>query len=83
MQTPTGPTTIWQNGVMQICRGPWDGADRVAARVETAGELDGAVKAARESKSGAYIEVIGGRMDMPRGLAYAHTRLKELYGATP
>jgi indolepyruvate decarboxylase len=41
------------------------------------------LKAARESKSGAYIEVIGGRMDMPKGLAYAHTRLKELYGETP
>lgn len=38
---------------------------------------------ARESKSGAYIEVIGGRMDMPKGLAFAHTRLKELYGQTP
>jgi len=46
------------------------------------GELDAAMKAARDSKS-AYIEVIGGRMDMPKGLAYAHTRLKELYGATP
>jgi indolepyruvate decarboxylase len=58
-------------------------ADWVTARVETVGELDAAMKAARESKSGAYIEVIGGRMDMPRGLAYAHTRLRELYGATP
>jgi len=52
----------------------------VTARVETLGELDAAMKAARESKSGAYIEVIGGRMDMPRGLAIAHTHLKELYG---
>ena len=43
-------------------------------------KLDAALKAARESKSGAYIEVIGGRMDMPKGLAFAHTRLKELYG---
>jgi len=58
-------------------------ADWVTARVETLGELDAAMKAARESKSGAYIEVIGGRMDMPRVLAFAHTRLKELYGATP
>jgi len=40
----------------------------VTARVETLGELDAALKAARESKSGAYIEVIGGRMDMPKGL---------------
>ncbi len=57
--------------------------DWMTARVETVGELDVAMKAARESKSGAYIEVIAGRMDMPKGLAYAHTRLKELYGATP
>jgi indolepyruvate decarboxylase len=58
-------------------------ANWVTARVETVGELDAAMKAARESKSGAYIEVIGGRMDMPKGLAFAHTRLKELYGETP
>jgi indolepyruvate decarboxylase len=58
-------------------------ADWVTARVETVGELDAAMKAARESTSGAYIEVIGGRMDMPRGLAFAHTRLKELYGDAP
>ncbi len=57
-------------------------ADWITARVETLGELDAAMKAARESRSGAYIEVIGGRMDMPKGLAFAHTRLKELYGAT-
>jgi indolepyruvate decarboxylase len=56
--------------------------DWFTARVETLGELDAALKAARESKSGAYIEVIGGRMDMPKGLAFAHTRLKELYGET-
>jgi indolepyruvate decarboxylase len=58
-------------------------ADWVTARVETLGELDAAMKAARESRSGAYIEVIGGRMDMPKGLTFAHTRLKELYGDTP
>jgi indolepyruvate decarboxylase len=57
--------------------------DWFAARVETLGELDAAMKAARESKSGAYIEIIGGRMDMPKGLAFAHTRLKEIYGDTP
>jgi indolepyruvate decarboxylase len=56
--------------------------DWVTARVETLGELDAAMKAARESKSGAYIEIIGGRMDMPKDLAFAHTRLKELYGDT-
>jgi indolepyruvate decarboxylase len=57
-------------------------ADWITARVETLGELDAAMKAARDGKSGAYIEVIGGRMDMPKALAFAHTRLKELYGAT-
>ena len=55
-------------------------ADWITARVETLGELDAAMKAARESKSGAYIEIIGGRMDMPKTLAFAHTRIKELYG---
>jgi hypothetical protein len=33
--------------------------------------------------SGAYIEIIGGKMDMPPALAFAHSRLKEMYGATP
>jgi indolepyruvate decarboxylase len=42
-------------------------ADWVTARVETLGELDSAMKAARETKLGAYIEVIGERMDMVRG----------------
>jgi indolepyruvate decarboxylase len=56
-------------------------ADWITARVETIGELDAAMKAARESESGAYIEVIGGRMDMPKALAFAHTRIKELYGS--
>lgn len=55
-------------------------ADWITARIETLGELDAAMKAARESTSGAYIEIIGGRMDMPKNLAFAHTRLKELYG---
>lgn len=55
-------------------------ADWITARVETLGELDAAMQAARESTSGAYIEIIGGRMDMPKNLAFAHTRLKELYG---
>jgi len=58
-------------------------ADWVTTRAGTLGELDAAMKAARESKTGAYIEIIGGRMDMPKVLAFAHTRLKELYGATP
>jgi indolepyruvate decarboxylase len=58
-------------------------ADWMAARVETLGELDAAMEAARQSKTGAYIEIIGGRMDMPKNLAFAHTRLKEIYGDTP
>jgi indolepyruvate decarboxylase len=58
-------------------------ADWFTARVETLGELDAAMKAARDSKSGAYIEIIGGKMDMPPALAFAHGRLRELYGAAP
>ena len=53
------------------------------ARVTTLGELDDAMKAARASKTGAYIEIIGSKMDMPPALAFAHSRLKEMYGATP
>jgi indolepyruvate decarboxylase len=58
-------------------------ADWFTARVETLGELDAATKAARKSKSGAYIEIIGGRMDMPPALAYAHGRLNFMYGEAP
>ena len=47
------------------------------------GELDEAMKAARAGKTGAYIEIIGGKMDMPPVLAYAHGRLKAMYGDTP
>jgi indolepyruvate decarboxylase len=71
---------------------PWNYADLpkalgcsnwFTARVTTLGELDEAMKAARASKTGAYIEIIGGRMDMPPILAYAHGRLKAMYGDTP
>ena len=58
-------------------------ADWHTARVTTLGELDEAMKAARASKTGAYIEIIGGKMDMPPALAFAHGRLRELYGAAP
>ncbi|MGZ3412165.1 MAG: thiamine pyrophosphate-dependent enzyme [Xanthobacteraceae bacterium] len=58
-------------------------ADWHTARVNTLGELDDAMKAARASRTGAYIEIIGGKMDMPPALAFAHSRLKEMYGATP
>jgi indolepyruvate decarboxylase len=58
-------------------------ADWFTARVTTLGELDDAMKSARASKSGAYIEIMGGKMDMPPALAFAHGQLKALYGDTP
>jgi indolepyruvate decarboxylase len=58
-------------------------ADWFTARVTTVGELDEAMKAARASKTGAYIEIIGGKMDMPPALAFAHGQLKAMYGDTP
>jgi indolepyruvate decarboxylase len=57
--------------------------DWYTARVTTLGELDAAMKAARASKSGAYVEIIGGKMDMPPALAFAHGQLKAMYGDTP
>jgi hypothetical protein len=53
-------------------------ADWFTARVTTLGELDDAMKAARASKTGAYIEIIGGKLDMPPALAFAHGRLKAM-----
>jgi indolepyruvate decarboxylase len=58
-------------------------ADWFTARARTLGELDAAMTAARESKSGAYIEIVGGRMDMPPALAFVHGRLKAMYGDAP
>jgi indolepyruvate decarboxylase len=58
-------------------------ADWFTARVTTLGELDDAMKAARANKTGAYIEIIGGKLDMPPALAFAHGRLKAMYGDTP
>ncbi len=58
-------------------------ADWFTAHVETLGELDAAMKQARSSKSGAYVEIVGGRMDLPPVLAFAHTRLGEMYGSAP
>ena len=58
-------------------------ADWFTARVTTLGELDAAMKIARDSKSGAYIEVIGGRLDMPPVLAFAHGRVGKMYGDAP
>ncbi len=54
-----------------------------SARVTTLGELDEAMEAARASKTGAYIEIIGGKMDMPPALAFAHGQLKAMYGDRP
>jgi indolepyruvate decarboxylase len=41
------------------------------------------MEAARVSTTGAYIEIIGGKMDMPPALAFAHDRLKAMYGDAP
>jgi indolepyruvate decarboxylase len=57
--------------------------DWFAARVSTLGELDDAMKRARASKTGAYIEIIGGKLDMPPALAFAHGRLEAMYGDAP
>jgi indolepyruvate decarboxylase len=50
------------------------------ARVATLGELDAALARAATGQSASYIEVGGGRMDFPAGLAMAHERLDALYG---
>jgi indolepyruvate decarboxylase len=51
-----------------------------AAKVTTLGELDAALARASTGESACYIEVVGGRMDFPAGLAMAHQRLDPLYG---
>ena len=56
------------------CRG-W-----FTAKVATLGELDAALARAATGESASYIEVVGGRMDFPAGLAMAHQRLDALYG---
>ena len=56
------------------CRG-W-----FTAKVTTLGELDAALARAATGESASYIEVVGGRMDFPAGLAMAHQRLDALYG---
>jgi indolepyruvate decarboxylase len=55
------------------CRG-W-----FTARVTTLGELDAALARAATGESASYIEVVGGRMDLPAGLAMAHQRLDAMY----
>src|SRR3954471_2479143 len=55
------------------CRG-W-----FTAKVTTLGELDAALARAATGESASYIEVVGGRMDLPAGLALAHQRLDAMY----
>src|SRR6185369_6801719 len=50
------------------------------AKVTTLGELDAALARASTGESACYIEVVGGRMDFPAGLAMAHERLDAMYG---
>jgi indolepyruvate decarboxylase len=49
------------------------------AKVTTLGELDAALARASKGESACYIEVVGGKMDFPAGLARAHQRLEALY----
>src|SRR5262249_28047498 len=56
------------------CRG-W-----FTAKVATLGELDAALARAATGESASYIEVVGGKMDFPAGLAMAHQRLDAMYG---
>jgi indolepyruvate decarboxylase len=46
----------------------------------TLGEFDAALAGAATGESASYIEVVGGRMDFPAGLALAHQRQGALYG---
>jgi indolepyruvate decarboxylase len=54
--------------------------DWFTAKVTTLGELDAALARAATGESASYIEIIGGKLDLPAGLAMAHERLDELYG---
>ena len=51
------------------------------AKVATLGELDAAMARAATGESASYIEVVGGRMDLPAQLALAHERLGAMYGS--
>ncbi len=67
---------------VEICRSsPCVGLRRlVHGACGNLGEIDAAMQKARSSKSGAYIEIVGGRMDLPPALAFARRRLSEMYG---
>ena len=52
-----------------------------AARAATLGELGAALATAGAAGSaGAYIEIVGGKYDLPPALAFAHKRLGAIYG---
>jgi indolepyruvate decarboxylase len=55
------------------CRG-W-----FTAKVATLGELDAALARSSTGETASYIEVVGGKMDLPAGLAMAHRRLDAMY----
>jgi indolepyruvate decarboxylase len=54
--------------------------DWFTAKVATLGELDAALARAGAAETACYIEVVGGRMDMPAGLALANQHLDAMYG---
>ena len=54
--------------------------DWFTTRVATLGELDAALARADTGDMACYVEVVGGRMDMPAGLAGAHEHLDAMYG---
>jgi indolepyruvate decarboxylase len=49
------------------------------AKGTTLGELDAALARAGTGESASYIEVVGGRLDLPAGHAMARERLDALY----
>src|SRR4051812_29615205 len=53
--------------------------DWFTAKVATLGELDAALARAATGESACYVEVAGGKMDFPPGLALAHQHLDALY----
>ncbi|HEV3261657.1 MAG TPA: thiamine pyrophosphate-dependent enzyme, partial [Gemmataceae bacterium] len=54
--------------------------DWFTTKVATLGELDAALARASTGETACYIEVVGGRMDMPAGLALANQHLDAMYG---
>jgi indolepyruvate decarboxylase len=54
--------------------------DWFTTKVATLGELDVALARAGTADTACYVEVVGGRMDMPAGLAGAHEHLDAMYG---